>query len=253
MWNVLCFFIVGNPPVKEIFNSSTAKLYKPLVFNCQMLDKYLRPGVTKPRILKLLTVIGELKSVHFSSLKTVKNSVTDKVATKKLIDSFLTDSLLELTEFDNLKLTVKSLDLLRSHKINVKHIIKDPIDGNSEHRTAIIEFLLPIMFEDNYHAVGYGDLYFHELTPDAILILKHPEGYQIKFIEVEHTNKGIPYLLQKRDKYIALGEDINTWDGWWRKKAEKFGLPFCTKEEFKFSVLCKGNKTFEWEGWEWSE
>jgi len=107
------------------------------------------------------------------------------------------------------------------------------------------------MFRDDYHKIFYTRFDKHHLEPDACLINKYPEGYSIKFIEIERTDKGPQYLLDKRDKYISLGSDIQTWESWWHRWHKDLDLPYCTKEEFCFSVLCKGKKTFEWEGWEW--
>lgn len=216
-----------------------------------MLEKYLRPGVSKPRILKLLQVIGELKAVDFPTLKTVKNPITEKVATKKLIDCFLTDKLLELTEKGNVKITVKSIELLKKYKYRTKHIIKNPKDSNSEHSRLLREFLLPFMFEKEYHGVFYTELKDHRLRPDACLVFSYSKGYKIQFVEVENTEKDAQYLLEKNEKYKSLGGDINTWDSWWRRWSKILDLDFCEKERFCFSVICKGNKTFEQEGWKW--
>ena len=217
-----------------------------------MLDQYLRPGVTKPRILKLLHIIGELKAVDFPTLKTVNNPVTDKVATKKLLQAFLTENLIKMTVNDSFGLTVKSLELLKQYKYRTKHLIKDPMPPEGDHAKALTAFLLPCLLTDDHHAVLYNNFELHQLRPDACLISGTKSAYKIQFVEVERTDKDPQYLLKKYDKYTALGNDITTWSGWWKRWAKELDLDYPSKDDFCFSVICKGNKTFEKEGWEWT-
>jgi hypothetical protein len=57
--------------------------------------------------------------------------------------------------------------------------------------------------------------------------------------------------LDKLRKYQSLGSDEHTWSSWWKRWSELTGLPYCQREAFCFSVICKSKKTFEMEGWEW--
>jgi hypothetical protein len=137
-----------------------------------LLEKYRTANITAGRILDFFKIIGELKVVDFETLKTVKKPVLEKVATKKLIDRFLTDKLLKLTENHGLQLSVKSIELLKNSKFNIKHISKAPKDSYSPHRKALSAFLLPYMFDKNYHAVFYRNLDDHQLRPDACLVFR---------------------------------------------------------------------------------
>ena len=217
-----------------------------------MLTKITNSQQTPARTLELLRIIGDLKIVNFPLLKTVKNPTLNRVGTKKFLTALLTENLLELTDKGNYRLSVKSFELLKKNKIRTEHMVEKPPDSDADHAWAVRRFLLPIMFWDTYHCVGYKRLSDHGLEPDAILFFYCPkDGYQIVFVEVEETDKGSQYLIEKRDKYISLGSDFSTWDAWWRKWHGHFGLPFCRQEEFKFSVWCRGTQTFEMEGWEW--
>ena len=242
---------------KGIFVSSTAKVTKPLCFHLSLVgmwEKYRRKtGITKPRFFKLLTVIGELKTVPFSLFETVNHPTVKKVFTQPMIDSLVTDSVLEMTESGNLKLAGKALELFKYYNLPYKHFVRNPYDSNEPHQVELKAFLYPLMFAADYHKVFYPSFKDkHHLEPDAGLILKNDIGYQIKFIEIERTEKGKDYLLDKRAKYVSLGADIYTWESKWKSMHKDLELPYCTKEQFCFSVLCKGKKSFEWEGWEWT-
>jgi len=211
----------------------------------------LNAGTTEPKILQLLTIIGELKTPSPLLLQSVKNPITKKVCTAPMFNRLVTEKVVSVTDTGQLTFAVKAFEILKYYNRPYKHIIKDPDRSESPHTSEIQSFLYPIMFSDGYHATIYPKLDKHELRPDACLVFSYPEGQKIQFVEVEHTDKHAGYLVDKYKKYSSFGQDVTAWDSWWKRWADSLGLPYCTKEEFKFSVLCKGNKTFEWEGWEW--
>jgi hypothetical protein len=218
-----------------------------------MWRKYrINSNISKARLFKLLTVIGELKTVPFSLLKSVTNATTKLAFTNPLINALVTDKVLEVTENGNIKRSVNYAELFKYHNEPYRHIVVDPYDSIEPHPVELKAFLYPMMFQKDYHKIFYPSFKEkHGLEPDACLILKTDTGYQIKFVEVERTDKVKNYLLDKRDKYISLGSDLQIWASWWKSWHKDLELPYCTKEDFCFKVLCKGKKTFDWEGWEW--
>lgn len=223
------------------------------------LEKYKTASITPSRILKLFYIIGELRGADHPTLTSVKNSPYQHLHSVKHFKEFLTDNYLTLTENGIYELSGKgSKELDNSTKYKkvtkqywTRHLKKSHRLSWGEHRQLLCRTLLPIMFSANYYLTFYPSLSYHGLQPDACIVFKYPRGYQLKFLEVETEDHGEKYLFKKRDGYISAAQDLKTWSSWWKRHHADLGLPYCSQEQFCFSVLCKGTNVFEQNGWEW--
>jgi hypothetical protein len=103
-----------------------------------------------------------------------------------------------------------------------------------EHDLAVSKFLINLTDNNEFYTVFYP--HCGELHPDACIVYRKDNAYRIEFLEVEVSPKEKEYLPEKMRKYDRLAKDYQTYATWWQNWAKKLKLPYCTADEFKFTV-----------------
>jgi hypothetical protein len=146
-------------------------------------------------------------------------------------------------------ITDKGLNLLKEEGYNTEPVNKKLQGTGAGDEPVIASVILDVMDEEDFYTVFYP--HFDFLIPDACAIFRKDGKARLVFIEVE-KKKGNwqKYLLEKKDKYERIGDDLDIYDKWWRRWSGILKLDFCPAEEFCFSVRCYSELKFDWQGWE---
>lgn len=90
------------------------------------------------------------------------------------------------------------------------------------------------------------------LIPDGAILLKKKNKARLIFLEVEKKKPDWQgHIQKKKTKYEIIAQDDKSWSSWWKSQCELFGIKYCNREEFGFSVWCIGEIQPEnWLGWE---
>lgn len=194
-----------------------------------MIESFLSPTRTKPRLIQGLRTLALLRYATLSQLQSVRKPYRQHIYTKS---SFQKLSELEIVKENKgvFKVGSKGWSLLDI----LPHYQKRCRGEGGEHDLKLTAELLKAMESDSFYAVIYP--HFGELRPDACVIYRKEDAYRIEFLEVEVSPKEKEYLPEKMKKYDRLASDYQTYATWWQSWHKKLGLPYCMAEQFKFTV-----------------
>ena len=200
--------------------------------------------------VKLFNFIYAIASLRYSTQKQL-NKVSSQFGTPKKLEKLRKrDYLTAIRNSDVYVITKKTRQLLKDEGYKTDILQADFNGINLNHQLKITDCLVSLIREDDHYALFYPN--FTYLIPDFCLIKKRDDAYKIIFGEVEEEKPNwTDYLNEKREKYNRLAKDRDIYLKWWKVYCEKLGLPYCTEEQFCFSVLVKGNIKKDWEGWNW--
>ncbi len=217
-----------------------------------MIDKLITDARTENRIIEGLYILSLVKYATVKQLKTCKKlSLPTHIFTKPFLQILETEDLC-VKNGEAYSPTPKTKELLRQFGKPTKHLMKRQRGEFKEHQEKLTETILNFTNDKDFFTVFYPvfKTSYGELRPDACLVF-YNGAYKIQFLEVEVSEKEKAYLHRKKQKYDEIASKYETYDGWWRKWAKVFELPFPSEEEFKFTVMVVGEKTDFGKGWIW--
>jgi hypothetical protein len=193
------------------------------------LDDYLTPSRTRPRLIEALRTVAIVRYATLPQLQTVRKPYRQHIYTKQSLDQLLQRGIVSDAggAFRVGPNGWKLLDL-------PDHYQKRCRGQGSEHDLAVTDILLGLTAQEDFFTVFYP--HFGDLRPDACVIYRKENAYRIEFLEVEVSPKEKEYLPEKMKKYERLAKDYQTYATWWARWAPKLNLPYCTAEQFKFTV-----------------
>lgn len=207
------------------------------------MDNYFTPSRTKPRLIEALTVIATCRYITQEQLKSINRPWTIHIATKQSLKKLTEIGFLACNEAEAYFCLQPSFDFLEQNGVSTAHFTKRLHAVQAVHNLHITDELLKIMKDEAFFTVFYPvftqpPAYDKDyLIPDACIVYKSLLGYKLEFIEVENPkgNWG-DYIDDKLRKYQIIAKDYNTWDRWFRKWSARLELPFCSVNDFCFSV-----------------
>ncbi len=205
-------------------------------------------GRSYESVYQLLYNVALLKYSTQGHLKTIGFSGAEKVATKKKLKVLCELGYVRLAH-ENLGIysaTAKTLQLLKALGYDLKLLPAVPKGIGSEiYNTDVFVKALKL---PNYYALLYPQFPKENpyIIPDALLVLKEEERYQLNFLEIEAEKPDWERHLQtKYDGYKRLSEDMQIYH-YWKAFSGYLKLPCPTVEEFKFRVMIIGSIKKDW-------
>ncbi|MDY6895448.1 MAG: hypothetical protein SVO01_08565 [Thermotogota bacterium] len=209
----------------------------------------LAPIVKGASFNQLFQLFWMLAQVRYATRGQL-NAVNSKLGTAKKLHHLFTTGYLSVKNGVH-SITRKTLQILHDQNYVTAHI-QQKLQGGGAHELSVTDAVISekpdfVLFPSFKRPPDYFDDF---LIPDACLIHKFENGYQIQFLEVENP-KGHweDYLSSKKVKYEVIANDYNLYDKWWRLHSERLGLQFPEVDQFKFTVLCYSKLKFDWPGW----
>lgn len=202
-------------------------------------------GSTWTKLFKFLYTAGMLRYSTKEHLNQVSGQFgTPKKLTKLRERGFLT----AIRNGDVYVITKKTRLLLEAEGFQIG-LLQDDFNGLSvNHELKITDYILQAMQEEFFYFALFPN--FTYMRPDALLVYKKSDReYKLVMLEIENEKSNWnDHLEKKRENYQRLSKDIDFYN-LWKSYSEQLGLPYCTMEQFCFSVLVVGNIKFECEGW----
>ncbi len=210
--------------------------------------KPLISGGSYTAVYRLLYFASLLKYVTQTHLKAIGFSGVGKVATKK--------KLLTLHECGYLRLanetlgiystTIKTLQLLKALGRDLKLLPSVPKGTGAEiYNTDVFVKALNL---PNYYALLFPQFPQDKpyIIPDALLVLKEDNRYQLNFLEIEAEKPNWEHYLQtKYDSYKRLARDPQVYN-YWKAFSRHIQLPCPSIKDFKFRVMIIGSISKYW-------
>jgi len=193
-----------------------------------MTEKLTDKNRTRPRLLEGLHLLALLRYSTPEILRTVK-----KTALKlHILSKPSLASLQALVDPDPYRLTARGFSYLRDNGYTLPY--QERLQGGGAHDLQVAAKVLQEYYTPDFYHALYPD--FSYIRPDCLFIHRRPGEYRLTFLEVEISPKTDEYLGNKRRNYERLSQDYELWNGWWREQSKHLRLPFCTIDQFCFSV-----------------
>ena len=172
----------------------------------------------------------------------------EKVATKKKMQTLSKLGYLKLANemFGIYSSTAKTHTLLKELGKDLKLLPAVPKGTGVEiYNTDVFVQALRL---PNYYALLYPQFPTEKpyIIPDALLVLREENRYQLNFLEVEASKSNWDYYLQtKYDGYKRLSEDIQVYR-YWKAFSGYLDLSCPPIEKFYFQVMIIGSIQRDW-------
>ena len=211
----------------------------------------LRPltsGGSFENIYQLLYYTTLLKYVTQEHIKSIGFAGVGKVATKGKLQTlrelgYLRTSKINPQIFSSTNKTYKVLKKIGHYLKLLPALPKG--DGAEIYNTDAFVQALKLT---NYNALLYPQFPKEKpyIIPDALMILKEENRYQLNFLEIEAEKPNWDYYLQtKYDSYKRLAKDIQVYK-YWKTFSGYLNLACPPIEKFKFRVIIIGSIKKSW-------
>jgi len=210
--------------------------------------KPLISGGSYTAVYRLLYYASLLKYVTQKHLKAIGFSGAEKVATKKKLLTLQTLGYLRLAN-ETLGIyssTHKTIQVLKVLGYNLKLLPAIPKGKGAEVYNTDV-FVRAIRLP-NFHALLFPQFPTEKpyIIPDALLVLKEDNRYQLNFLEIEAEKPNWEHYLQtKYDGYKRLAKDPQVYN-YWKAFSRHLQLPCPRIEKFKFRVMIIGSIRKDW-------
>ena len=206
----------------------------------QALAEYLSPTRTKPRLTEALRTLAMVRYATVKQLQSIEKPFRDFIFTKPSLQQLVDLGFIKINGAAGMVGT-KGWELLKEADVpHIDHYQKRCRGKAKNHDLYLTEYLLRQITHEQthfkFHTVFYP--HFKGLRPDACIVCTRPTGYKIEFIECEYSDKPEDYFDDKKRRYGELGKDYNTYALWWKTWCNRLKLPFCSVEQFSFTVKC---------------
>lgn len=205
-------------------------------------------GSSYERIYRLLYYAALMKYATQEQIKSISFPGAEKVATKKKFQALCELGYLRSGNQDPpvFSCTVKAYQVLKLDNHDLKLLPSIPKGNGAEiYNTDVFVQALKL---PNYFALLYPQFPQEKpyIIPDALLILKEEQRYQLNFLEIEAKKPNWDQHLQtKYDGYKRLAKDIAVYN-YWKAYSGYLKLPCPPVEEFKFRVIVIGSVQKDW-------
>jgi hypothetical protein len=217
-----------------------------------MIDELTDKSKTKSRIIEGLYILSIANYATLSQLKICKKqSLHIHIFTKKFLQQ-LTDKGIIENNSSVYSPTENTIQALKPYK-PIHHLRKRLRGDFGPHQEKLTDVLMNFTNDPLFFTVCYPtfDTSKGLLIPDALLVLKDNDRYQLNFIEVENPKVNWKeHLGEKKDKYEALGREDVVYN-YWKHQAKLFKLRIPSRDEFCFQIMVFGIELDFGEGWLW--
>lgn len=224
---------------------------KPVSFDIETVKnelRFLTSGGSFKSIYQVLYYSALLKYITQQQLKNIGYTGVEKIATKKKMLKLADLGFLQVVR-NNPSIftsTAKTLQVLKLLGYDLKLLPAVPKGTGAEiYNTDVFVQALKL---PNYYALLYPQFPPEKpyIIPDALLVLKEPNRYQLNFLEIEAEKPNWEsHLLTKYEGYQSLSRDPQVYK-YWKAFSGYLKLPCPKIEDFKFRVIIVGDIKKDW-------